>query len=216
MRILQRLSQLPALKRFGGIILASALVTTSAHAVEPRLHADGRTVNSIEPPASVTVPESADYLGSKRWILFGYADCDLQLYADKDASGTVERLYWIQSESYIPSRPELTHANDYVESRRLKWDGLDFHLDTWTRKLSDAAPADSDLEQVEKLVAARGLALPADMSFVRLVHLPDQAKRKELMIIYGERRTDTKAEPSESDDAAVVARMKTAIAVKSR
>jgi len=36
------------------------------------------------------------------------------------------------------------------------------------------------------------------------------------MIIYGERRTDTKAEPSESDAAAVVARMKTAIAVKRR
>lgn len=214
MHIPQRSSRCPSANFFVCVLLAFVFVATSAYAVEPRLHAAGARVTSIEPPASVTVPESAQYLGEKRWVLYGYADCDLQLYADKDASNTVERLYWIQSEGYIPSRPELTHAKDYLKSRKLELGGLDFHLDTWNRKLSDAAPADSDLAEMEKLVAARGLSLPANMSFVRLVHLPDKAARKELMIIYGERLADAKGAISGSDDADVVTRMKSAIKVE--
>jgi hypothetical protein len=144
-------------------------------------------------------------------VLYGYADCDLHVYAQKDDKGMVQRLYWIQSEAYIPSRPELTHAGGYAKSRALKMGGLDFHLDTWGRALSDEAPADSDLEQVEQLVAAAKLRLPQHMAFVRLVYLPDAAQRKELMLIYAE-RADTDAAPDDS----VVARMRQAIGVESR
>ena len=49
------------------------------------------------------------------------------------------------------------------------------------------------------------------MSFVRLVHLPDKAKRKELMIIYAERAAGPKAEGS---DQGIIARMKRDITVR--
>lgn len=39
---------------------------------------------------------------------------------------------------------------------------------------------------MEKLIRDKGYKMPDDMVYVRLVHLLDQAKRKELMIIYGE------------------------------
>ncbi len=185
-----------------GLVLLAALAT-GAGAVEPRLRASGARVESFEPPARIDVPAAAEYLGNRRWVLYGYADCDLHLYVQKDAQGVVERLYWIQSEGYIPSRPELTHAGDYAQSRRLTVGGLDFHLNTWGRALSAPAPADSDLEQVEQLIAAAKLRLPQNMAFVRLVHLPDAAQRKELMLIYAERAT-TDAVP----DDGVVARMR--------
>lgn len=193
-----------------GLVLLAAWVA-GAGAVEHRLRVDGASVESFEPPATVRVPASAEYLGNRRWVLYGYADCDLHLYVQKDAKGVVERLYWIQSEAYIPSRPELTHAGDYAKSRALKMGGLDFHLDTWGRALSDEAPADSDLAQVEQMVAAAKLRLPQHMAFVRLVHLPDVAQRKELMLIYAE-RADTDAAPDDS----VVARMRQAIGLASR
>lgn len=191
-----------------GLILLAALAT-GAGAVEPRLRASGARVESFEPPARIDVPAAAHYLGNRRWVLYGYADCDLHLYVQKDARGVVERLYWIQSEGYIPSRPELTHAGDYAKSRLLTVDGLDFHLDTWGRALSAPAPADSDLEQVEQLIAAANLRLPENMAFVRLVHLPDAAQRKELMLIYAERAA-TEAEP----DDGVIARMRKAMTVE--
>ena len=93
-------------------ISLAAFLPLCASAVEPRLNANGRDVRSFEPPAIVSVPKDAQYLGNRRWVLYGYADCDLHLFADKDANGVVSRLYWIQSEGYIDSRPELTHAGD--------------------------------------------------------------------------------------------------------
>lgn len=74
--------------------------------------------------------------------------------------------------------------------------------------MSEAAPADSDLEQVEPLVAAARLRLPDNMAFVRLVHLPDAAQRKELMLIYAE-RAGTDAVP----DDGVSTRMRQAMTV---
>ncbi len=169
------------------VFALAALLPLAAAAVEPRLEKSGREVRSFEPPAIVSVPESAQYLGSRRWVLYGYADCDLHVFADKDANGVVSRLYWVQSEGYIASRPELTHAGDYDKSRKLQLGGFGFHLDTWTRNRKDAAPPNSDLEQVERLVAENKLTLPPEMAFVRWVHLPDPAQRKELMVIYAER-----------------------------
>lgn len=181
-----------------------------ADAVEPRLEKEGRHVRSFEPPAIVSVPEDARYLGNRRWVLYGYADCDLHLFADTDGE-VVTRLYWVQSEGYIASRPELTHAGDYDESRKLDAGGLRFHLDTWTRNRATAAPADSDLEQVESLVAENGLVLPEHIAFVRLVHLPDAAQRKELMLIYAERVADACDAPAR--EAAAVANMQARLGV---
>lgn len=198
------------LSAVSGLVLLAAGMA-GAGAVEPRLRVDGASVESFDPPATVRVPASAEYLGNRRWVLYGYADCDLHVYAQKDDKGVVQRLYWIQSEGYIPSRPELTHAGDYAKSRVLEMDGLDFHLDTWGRAMSDEAPAGSDLEQVEQLVAAAKLSLPPHMAFVRLVHLPDAAQRKELMLIYAE-RAETDATPDDS----VIARTRQAIGLQSR
>lgn len=178
-----------------------AFLPLSALAVEPRLEKKGNEVRSFEPPAVVSVPKDALYLGNKRWVLYGYADCDLHLYAEKDAQGVVTRLYWVQSEGYIPNRPELTHAGGYDKSRKTTLGGLDIHLDTWARNIKDAAPANSDLEQVERLIAENKLTLPADMAFVRWVHLPDKAQRKELMIIYAERIAAGKASSVQEEKA---------------
>ena len=51
---------------------------------------------------------------------------------------------------------------------------------------SDQPRSGSDLEPVLALLAAQGYQLPAGLVNVRLVHVPDEQKRKELMIIYGE------------------------------
>jgi hypothetical protein len=63
---------------------------------------------------------------------------------------------------------------------------MDFYVDTWLRANDAETRSGSDREHIEALLRAKGYKTPAGMMYVRLVHLLDQQKRKELMIIYGE------------------------------
>ena len=55
-----------------------------------------------------------------------------------------------------------------------------------SERTGDAVRAGSDREHVEAMLAAHGVKLAQGMMYVRLVHLLDAQKRRELMIIYGE------------------------------
>lgn len=63
---------------------------------------------------------------------------------------------------------------------------MNFYVDTWVRPKNAATEPGSDLEHINALIRAKGYTLPAGMMSARLVHLLDEQKRKELMIIYSE------------------------------
>ena len=152
---------------------------------EPERTVDGNQIRSERDPAvRIELPEPARYVGADRWVLYDIADCELHVFVETDERRTVRKLYWVQFEQYVPSRPELAHT--YDSPRRTAVGGLDFYVDTWIRKSEEPATVSSDLAHVEALVHAAGYVLPARMGTVRLVHLLDERKRKELMIIYAE------------------------------
>lgn len=166
------------------IILALALAASAA-AAAPNVTVTGHTVTS--PAVTVTLPNAARYLGTDTFTLtdpkLGPFD-DCKLFAFVEANGKeVETLYWVQFEEYKPDHPELHHV--YNSPRHVEIAGLDFYVDTWASTGADAAERGSDTEHFHALLAKNGYARPA-MTVVRLVHLFDKAKRKELMIIYGE------------------------------
>jgi hypothetical protein len=74
----------------------------------------------------------------------------------------------------------------YDSPRHAKIGGMDFYVDTWVRANDAEIEPGSDREHIETLIRAKGYKMPAGMMYVRLVHLLDEQKRKELMIIYGE------------------------------
>jgi hypothetical protein len=151
----------------------------------PQRKVAGSAVSSTrDPHVQIRLPESAKYVGADRFILYGIADCELHAFVEADAQQKVQRLYWIQFEGYVPSRPELAHT--YDSPRHTVMGGLDFYVDTWPRSNREEIKAGSDREHIEKLMVAKGYKMPADMMYVRLVHLLDHKKRKELMILYGE------------------------------
>jgi hypothetical protein len=59
-------------------------------------------------------------------------------------------------------------------------------VDAWVRERNAETQHGSDREHIEALVREKGYKMAAGMMYVRLVHLLDEQKRKELMIIYGE------------------------------
>jgi hypothetical protein len=137
-----------------------------------------------DPKVRIALPKSAQYVGADRWVLYDMADCELHAFVDADARKNVQRLYWVQFEAYLPSRPELKHT--YDSPRHAELGGLDFYVDTWVRATDEPTRAGSDLEHILALIRAKGYRVPAGMMYVRLVHLLDETKRKELMIIYAE------------------------------
>jgi len=93
-------------------------------------------------------------------------------------------MYWVQFESYLPSRPDLHHTYDSPKHATIG--GLDFYVDSWVRAKDAKTQSGSDREHIQRMISAQGYRMPEGTMDVRLVHLLDPAKRKELMIIFSE------------------------------
>jgi len=175
--LLKRIIVIVAL--FGGCLAAAARAKSPERKVENNV-----IISERDPKVRIELPKSVQYVGADRWVLYGIADCELHAFVEADSQQKVQQLYWVQFEGYLPTRPELKHR--YDSPRHTTIGGLDFYVDTWTRAIDDKVTPDSDLEHIETLIRGHGYKMPAGMMYVRLVHLLDEQKRKELMIIYGE------------------------------
>ncbi len=137
-----------------------------------------------DPKIRIELPASVQYVGADRWKLFDLADCELHLFVDATPQRIVQRLYWLQFEAYLPSRPELHHTYPFTKTDTLS--GLLFDVRARFGPGSETPKPGSDSEHVQALLRAKGYEMPEGMMNVRLVHLLDDQKRKELMIIYAE------------------------------
>ena len=167
------------------VTLMTGFSTSLAGQAAPERNVEGNVVTSAhDPRVRIELPDTARYVGGDRWILYEIADCELHAFVDADAQKRIRRLYWVQFESYVASRPELHHT--YDSPRHTSLGGMDFYVDTWVTGRGEAVTRGSDLEHILTLVRSRGYTMPAELMSVRLVHLVDEQKRKELMIIYSE------------------------------
>lgn len=167
------------------LTLALSLVCATIAAETPGRTVIGHAlVSTHDPKMRIEVPASATYVGTSHWVMQQYSD-DIELHAfvDADASRQVQRVYWLQFEAYLPSRPELKHT--YDSKRHVTLGGMDFLVDTWVQTTVATDEPDSDDSQLQALVTGKGYTFPRSMMSVRFVHLMDGA-RKELMFIYSE------------------------------
>ena len=163
----------------------AALLPVAGAGEAPERKVEGSTITSLrDPEARLQLPSPAHYVGADRWPLYDIADCELHVFVEADQQKKVQRLYWVQFEQYLPNKPDLHHQ--YDSPRHLTIGGMDFYVDTWTRSVDEKSKPGSDGEHVRELIARAGYQLPKESMSVRLVHLLDEEKRKELMIIYAE------------------------------
>lgn len=167
-------------------LVITILIGAAASQVKrPERQVHNNSVSSERnPKAKIRLPKPAQYVGADRWVLYGDADCELHAFVEADNQQNVQRLYWVQFEGYLPSKPELHHT--YDSPRHIRLGGMDFYVDTWTRSSNEKIRSGSDREHIEALIRAKGYKMPPGMMYIRLVHLLDREKRQELMIIYGE------------------------------
>lgn len=165
-------------------VLMTCGVAAAAAPERPERIVRGTVISSQHsPPVHIQVPDSALYVGADRWVLYDVADCEIHVFVEADAQKKIKRIFWIQFEAYIPAKPDSRY--DY-SGATMNLDGTDFFVRARFGPTSDTGRPGSDSEHVQNLLRDHGYTAPAEMMNVRLVHLPDEMKRKELMIIYAE------------------------------
>ena len=110
--------------------LSGAILGAEMSATERRVIVN-EIVSERDPRLRIRLPKTVRYVGADRWILYGIADCELHGFVETDKQGFVQRIYWVQFEGYVPSRPELRHGYDSPEHAQIG--GLDFYVDTWVQ-----------------------------------------------------------------------------------
>jgi hypothetical protein len=162
------------------ILLFSSLLAAQAPAPE-RVVKGNRLISKSDPEVTIKLPRNVKRLGADRWNLYDIADCELHVFVEADATKLVKTLYWIQFEAYLPTN---THVYNYSKDEPVTFAGRTFFQRPRFGPNNSPAKPGSDLEHVRAIVERAGYRMPADTMNVRLVHLPDEARRKELMFIY--------------------------------
>lgn len=146
----------------------------------------GQVLTSKDTPAvQLEFDKAFKYAGGHSFVLYDVANAEQHFFVDADKDGRIKRFYWIQFEGYLPTN---THSYNYKSPKIVNIGGFDFFADASARSLKgNLGRPDSDGNRARAFLASKGLKM-AGTEFLsqRLVHLVDETKRNELMIIYVE------------------------------
>ena len=144
----------------------------------------GQVITSTELPAvRLQFDKGFKYAGGHDFILYDVARAEQHFFVDADKEGRIKRLYWVQFEGYLPSN---THTYKYKVNKSVNIGGFDFVADAYARNIkANPGRPDSDGSRARAFLESKGYRWSSDeVLSQRLVHLVDEAKRNELMIIY--------------------------------
>jgi hypothetical protein len=144
----------------------------------------GRVLTSNEMPAvRLNFSTPFKYVGAQSFILYDVASAEQHFFVDADKQGRIRRMYWVQFEGYLPSN---THTYRYKANKTVGIGGLDFIADAYARNVkANPGRPDSDGSRARAFLESKGYRMASDEVLLqRLVHLVDETKRHELMIIY--------------------------------
>lgn len=155
-------------------------------AAKPTRTVEGQILSSKEKPAiRLQFDKAFKYIGGHSFILYDVAQAEQHFFVDADDKGKVKRFYWLQFEGYLPSN---THTYRYKVTKIAKVGDLEFVADGSARniKTSNSRP-NSDSQHAQAFLESKGYRMASDnVLSQRLLHLVDEKKRDELMIIYME------------------------------
>jgi hypothetical protein len=168
-----------------GLIVLTA-ITSFGRAGDKARTVEGQVLFSTELPAvKLKFDKDFKYVGNQTFNLYKVARAEQHFFVDADEKGRIKRLYWVQFEGYLPSNK---HTYAYKKTKTVTIGGLEFIADAWARNLkANPGRPDSDGNLARSFLEAKGCRWPTDDVLAqRLVHLVDERKRNELMIIYAE------------------------------
>jgi hypothetical protein len=123
------------------------------------------------------------YVGTQSFVLYDVANAEQHFFVDADKTGRIKRIYWVQFEGYLEGN---NHTYEYPVTKSVNIAGLDFIADAYARNIkANPGRPDSDGSRARSFLQSKGYRMASDeVISQRLVHLVDERKRSELMIIY--------------------------------
>lgn len=170
----------------------------AAQADPPRSVTHNRLRSPANPAAVFVIDTTLRFVGGQTIDILNVAGAEQYFFAEVTPDSNLQRFYWFQFEHYYPTN---TYTYDYSGFTQLQvtLKSLPFVGDIRTIPNyfgGDSRPG-SDSDAAARFLQARGLLLDGTFVTLRLFHLPDSSRRRELMIIYGERL------PRQADSARV-------------
>lgn len=153
-------------------------------AQQPTRNVKGQTLSSTATPAvRLKFTNDFKYVGSQDFILYDVARAEQYFFVDADKQGRIRRMYWVQFEGYLSSN---TNTYRYKINKTINIGGFDFIADAYARNVkANPGRPDSDGTRARDFLEKQGYRMMSDeVMSQRLVHLVDETKRNELMIIY--------------------------------
>lgn len=143
----------------------------------------GQVLRSAETPkVDLKFDKEFKYAGSQDFILYDVARAEQHFFVDADKQGRIKRLYWVQFEGYLPSN---TNTYRYKANKTINLGGFEFIADAYARNVkTNPGRPDSDGSRARTFLEGKGYRMGDEVLSQRLVHLVDETKRSELMIIY--------------------------------
>ena len=175
------------MKRFLAlIIVALALSLLTFGQTNPPITrtVSGQVLTSKDTPAvRLEFDKAFKYIGAQSFVLYDVANAEQHFFVDADKTGRIKRMYWVQFEGYLDSN---NHTYKYPVTKTVNIAGLDFIADAYARNIkANPGRLDSDGSRARAFLQSKGYQIASDeVLSQRLVHLVDERKRSELMIIY--------------------------------
>jgi hypothetical protein len=169
-----------------GIAQSTSSPPEQKPAQRPSRTVKGQILTSTDTPAvKIEFDKAFKYAGGHDFILYEVARAEQHFFIDADKEGRIKRMYWVQFEGYLPSN---THTYRYKVNKTANIGGLEFIADAYARNIKgNQGRPDSDGARARAFLESKGYRMASDdVLSQRLVHLVDEAKRNELMIIYME------------------------------
>ena len=135
------------------------------------------------PSVRVKFDKAFKYIGTQSFVLYDVANAEQHFFVDADKTGHIKQMYWVQFEGYMENN---NHTYNYPITKTVNIAGLDFIADAYARNIkANPGRPDSDGSRSRAFLQSKGYRVASDeVLSQRLVHLVDERKRSELMIIY--------------------------------
>lgn len=166
------------------LLLPSILDAQSAPTRE--VHGD-TLISRADPRATFVFAKPFHFAGNQTIDILKVAGADQYFFIDADEHHAIRRFYWVQFEHYYPTT-SYTYDFSGMNLKPVPLGRLAFLGDVRVRDnyfTMDQRPG-SDSKAAETFLRANGFKLDGTFATLRLFHLPDSTRRRELMIIYGE------------------------------
>jgi len=175
--------------RFRAAAVAALLLNSGLAAQgSPTRRVERNTLTSpADPAASLTFDQAFRYVGGQVVDVVKVAIGEQHFFMEVGPDQQVRRFYWVQFEQYKPDNA-FTYDFSGMQQTPVALGRLTFGGDVRVRPnyfSMDQRPG-SDSKAAEEFLKSKGLKLGGSFATLRLFHLPDTTRRRELMIIYGE------------------------------